>query len=373
MKNNSYKLLYKTGLFYLFILFGLSCSGNDDSTSPEPEVVFPTNLVVNFVVNGQDSSNPNGDGSGKIICTAAAKDAIKYGLKIGTETEIQNTTGNFEHTFTKVGTNDYAITVYAYSKDAKSINEFKTIKVYVKPPEYTLVWSDEFDVEGAVSEQNWKFETVPPNNGSWWNGEKQHYTDRLDNAYVSDGTLKITAKKETFTYNGSTKNYTSARLNSKHTFTYGRLDVRAKLPKGDGTWPAIWMLGANFNTVGWPACGEIDIMEHWGHIPAEVSSATHTPACSGGCSNVRVGATILNDYDKEFHVYSVEWTSESLRFLIDGEFKYAYSPSSKNSQNWPYTADQFIILNVAMGGDWFVIDPNFDKASMEIDYVRLYQ
>ncbi len=374
MKNTSYKLLLnRTGFYILFILFGLSCNGSEDPTSSEPGAIVPSNLVVDLVISGQDASNPDGDGSGKITCSATAKDAINYGLKIGTEPEIQSTTGKFDYTFTKVGTNDYSITVYAYSKDAKSINEFKTVRVFVKPPEYTLVWADEFEVDGAVSGENWKFETVPPNNGSWWNGEKQHYTDRLDNAYVSDGTLKIKAKKETYTFNGSTQYYTSARLNSKHVFTYGRLDVKAKLPKGDGTWPAIWMLGANHSTVGWPACGEIDIMEHWGHIPTEVSSATHTPACSGGCSNVRVGATKLEDYDTEFHVYSLEWTTESLRFLIDGEFKYEYSPSSKNSQNWPFTADQFIILNVAMGGDWFVIDPYFTEATMEIDYVRLYQ
>ena len=163
------------------------------------------------------------------------------------------------------------------------------------------------------------------------------------------------------------------KTQGKFDFTYGKVDVRAKLPEGAGTWPAIWMLGSNISTVGWPACGEIDIMEHWGHKPAEVSSATHTSACSGGCDNVRVGSKMINDYATEFHVYSMEWTKEELRFSIDDVFLYAYRPANKNSDNWPYTSDQFIILNVAMGGSWFTIDPNFEQSSMEIDYVRVYQ
>ena len=239
--------------------------------------------------------------------------------------------------------------------------------------ELVVTWVDEFDVDGAVSSANWTLETVPPNNGSWWNGEKQHYTDRLENAYVSDGTLKIVAKKETYTFQNSTKEYTSARLNSKFGFTYGRVDVRAKLPSGHGTWPAIWMLGENIETVGWPACGEIDIMEHWGHNPTIISSATHTPACSGGCANVTVGETKVYDYNTEFHVYSIEWTEEEISFYLDDEYLYSYKPSTKTSSNWPYTWNQFILLNVAMGGGWFSIDSNFIEAIMEVDYVRVYQ
>ncbi|MBT8260639.1 MAG: glycoside hydrolase family 16 protein [Bacteroidia bacterium] len=239
-----------------------------------------------------------------------------------------------------------------------------------------LIWSDEFDSDGSISSSNWLAETVPPNNGSWWNGEKQHYTNRTDNAYVSNGTLKIVAKKETYTYQNSTKQYTSARLitKSRFEFTYGRVDVRAKLPIGEGTWPAIWTLGANIDTIGWPACGEIDIMEHWDHIPGgKVSSATHTIACSGGCANVLVGETSLPDYGTQFHIYSLEWKEDELNFLIDGEFKYQYKPTNKTPQNWPFTSDQFIILNIAMGGSWFSIDPNFNEATMEVDYVRVYQ
>lgn len=243
------------------------------------------------------------------------------------------------------------------------------------PPEESsnqLAFSDEFDIAGPLDGSKWKLETIPPNNGSWWNGEKQHYTDRTDNAYVSNGTLKIVAKKETYTFQGSTKDYTSARLNSKFSFTYGRVDVKAKLPSGVGTWPAIWTLGSNITSVGWPECGEIDIMEHWGHEATIVSSATHNPACHGGCPNVTVGKTTITDYSTSFHVYSIIWDENEIQFLIDDELKYSYNPSIKNDDNWPYTANQFILLNVAMGGSWFTIDPNFQEAVMEIDYVRVY-
>lgn len=361
-------------LMLVFVLLIACSSGNsDDDFEPnEPVVITPSNLGVSVTIMGVDNNHPNGDGSGIVQFTTTATDAVKYGFQYGTNTEEQNTSGQFEYEFEKMGTNIYTVTFYAYSSTGHSTSKIKAPTVYVEPE---LVWSDEFDVEGAVSSSNWTAETFPPNNGSWFNGEKQHYTDRIDNAYVSNGTLKIVAKKETYTFQSWTKEYTSARLitQDKYEFTYGRVDVRAKLPTGNGTWPAIWMLGANHGEVGWPACGEIDIMEHWGYDPGIVASATHNTACSGGCANAHVGSTTLSDYDTEFHVYSVEWKEEELNFLIDGEFKYRYKPSTKTTENWPYTADQFIILNVAMGGSWFTIDPDFTEAVMEIDYVRVYQ
>lgn len=239
----------------------------------------------------------------------------------------------------------------------------------------TLVFSDEFDSEGVVDSSKWLFETIPPRNGSWHNGEKQHYTNRPDNAYVSEGTLKIIAKKEEYTFEGSTKQYTSARLNSKFSFIYGRVDVRAKLPEGVGTWPAIWMLGKNITSIGWPACGEIDIMEHWGHNPTEVSSAIHTIACSGmtDCKETKIGQTIVPDYSSEFHVYSMEWSPDRIEFYLDRKLLYSYNPSEKTAKNWPFTESQYILLNVAMGGHAFDIDPDFRESAMEIDYVRIYQ
>ena len=360
----------------LVLMFSCGGSGMDDDTILPPDVnekIVPSNLTLEISIIGVDVENPNGDGSGRVEVVAKADEAIRYKFKFGTETEIPSTDGSVDYTFEEEGLNNYVITVFAYSVTGDAISTFQNISVDVDEYEPELIWSDEFDTDGEVSTADWVFETIAPNNGSWWNGEKQHYTDRTDNAFISDGTLKIIAKKESYTSQGTTKDYTSARITSIFKFTYGRVDVRAKLPKGEGTWPAIWMLGSNITEVGWPACGEIDIMEHWGHEPGIIASATHTTACSGGCSNASVGNKMVDDYDTEFHVYSLEWTEDELRFLLDDNFLYRYKPSSKNGDNWPFTKDQFLILNIAMGGDWFSIDTNFTEATMEVDYVRVYQ
>lgn len=246
-----------------------------------------------------------------------------------------------------------------------------------------LVWADEFDSNGAIDGNNWFHQTQLPASGSWFNGEVQHYTDRIENSSVDNGFLNITAIKEPFTDQGETKQYTSARLNSKFAFTYGRVDVRAKLPFGDGTWPAIWTLGKNINedgaywdnqgfgTTSWPACGEIDIMEHGLGAINHVSSAIHTPSSFGATINYQ--SFVLNDVANDFHVYSINWSPNKITFLIDGVGFYSYNPALKDSNTWPFFEDQYIILNIAMGGISGAIDPNFTESSMDIDYVRVYQ
>jgi len=181
--------------------------------------------------------------------------------------------------------------------------------------------------------------------------------------------LKITAKKEN--YEGA--EYTSSRMltEGKFDFTYGKVEVRAKLPIGEGTWPAIWMLGSNIRTVGWPDCGEIDIMEHWGHNHGYVQSALHTPSSYG--NTINNGNQYLADVSTQFHVYIAEWDEQEIVFSVDGKEHYKYNPAVKNSSTWPFTANQFLILNVAMGGSWFSIDPNFSESTMLVDYVRVYQ
>jgi len=172
---------------------------------------------------------------------------------------------------------------------------------------YELVWNDEFDqTVPELDASKWFRETVAPNNGSWYNDELQHYTDRLDNAYVTEGTLKIKAKKEEYTHSGTTQAYTSARLNSKFSFTYGKVVVRAKLPRAQGTWPAIWTLGSNLETVGWPACGELDIMEQLFEDFEMVQCAIHTPASYG--SDTVVKQVDVSDVTTNFHEYGMEWT-----------------------------------------------------------------
>ncbi len=248
-----------------------------------------------------------------------------------------------------------------------------------------LVWSDEFETNGAINANNWHHQTQLPNGGSWFNGEVQHYTNELANSSVNDGFLKIKAIKEPYTNQGVTKQYTSARLNSKFAFLYGRVDIRAKIPTNQGTWPALWMLGKNvnedggffdaqFGTTGWPACGEIDIMEHGitqSQPAGYVQSAIHTPSSFG--NTVNHGGTIASNLGNDFHVYSVNWSPSQITFLLDGVAFYTYNPAIKNANTWPFDAEQYILLNIAMGGVAGTIPASFTEASMEIDYVRVYQ
>ena len=254
------------------------------------------------------------------------------------------------------------------------------IDVPVEPVFDDLVWSDEFDGSGAINSANWFHQTQLPAGGSWYNGEVQHYTNREDNSYLDNGLMHIIAKKETFHNQGYTKQYTSARLNSKFAFTYGRVEVRAKLPTGVGTWPAIWMLGKNINedggywdnqgfgTLNWPACGEIDIMEHWGNNQNYVQSAMHTPSSYGG--TVNHGGQIIPTASSEFHLYTLEWSSEKMIFSVDDVVHYTYNPAIKDSDTWPFDSEQYLLLNIAIQPS---IEQSFTQSAMEIDYVRVYQ
>lgn len=229
-----------------------------------------------------------------------------------------------------------------------------------------LVWADEFDVDGSPCEENWFHETIPPNNGSWWNGETQYYTNKLSNSFVEDGLLHIVAKKES--YKG--KNFTSARLvtNKLFDFTYGKVEVRAKLTNGmSGTWPAIWLLGSDFETNPWPACGEIDIMEQFGKDAPEIKSTIHHSTSPEGVGYTK--ATTVADGASNFHVYAVNWTPNKIEFSIDGNVYHSQS----NDASLPFNSNFFIILNVAIEGYSGTIDPAFTNTEMIVDYVRIYQ
>ena len=243
-----------------------------------------------------------------------------------------------------------------------------------------LVWSDEFDANGAVDASKWFHQTQLPAGGSWHNGEVQHYTNRTDNSIVNNGFLNIIAKKETYQNQGVTKSYTSARLNSKFAFKNGRVEVRAKLPSGVGTWPAIWTLGKNtnedgaywdlqgFGTANWPSCGEIDIMEHWGSNQNYAQSAMHTPSSFGGTINK--GGQNIPTVSSEFHIYSLDWYADKMVFSVDGKVHYTYQPEILNADTWPYDKEQYLLLNLAIEAS---IYPSFTQGAMEIDYVRVYQ
>jgi len=248
-----------------------------------------------------------------------------------------------------------------------------------------LVWSDEFETNGAINPTKWHHQTQLPNGGSWFNGEVQHYTNLITNSNVNNGNLNIVAIKESYTNQGVTKQYTSARLNSKFAFQYGRVDIRAKIPTNQGTWPAFWLLGKNINEAGgffnaefgttnWPACGEIDIMEHGitqSQPAGYIQSAIHSPSSFG--NTVNHGGTIASNLGNDFHVYSMNWSPFQITFLLDGVAFYTYNPAVKNASTWPFDTEQYLLLNIAMGGVAGAIPSNFTQATMEIDYVRIYQ
>jgi len=255
-----------------------------------------------------------------------------------------------------------------------------------------LVWSDEFDQDGPVSQDKWNVETIPPNNGSWWNGELQFYTDKEDNIRVEEGLLKITAKYES--YEG--KNYTSARINTqdKFEFTYGRVEMRAKLPNWEGMWPAFWLLGANIDEIGWPNCGELDILEHGDYVkdstsndPGLISSAVHYGPQDYSRQTTNVPGKIFFDTGQErfirsekiiekpfeeYHTYSMQWAPDKIQFFIDDEMHLEFPMQSQHS---PFDKPFFLLLNLAVGGHWTdgYVASGFTEATYEIDYVRVYQ
>jgi len=229
-----------------------------------------------------------------------------------------------------------------------------------------LVWSDEFDTDGAPDTSNWVYDIGHGSNG-WGNNEVQFYTSDAENVRVKNGLLTIQAIKK----DGK---WTSARLKTqgKRNWTYGKIVFRARLPVGKGTWPALWMLGENISAVGWPSCGEIDIMEHVGRDPGIVQCALHTKASHGDTVNKK--SKPVSTFNTEFHTYEADWNEEQIDFYIDGELYYTYKPTEKDNAHWPYNTPFFIIMNIAIGGGFGgEVDPAITEATMEVDYVRVYR
>jgi hypothetical protein len=226
-----------------------------------------------------------------------------------------------------------------------------------------LVWEDDFNTDGAPDATNWDYDLGA---GGWGNGEVQTYTNSAENAKVLDGSLIITAKVD------GSGGYTSARLKSQglRKFKYGRVEVRAKLPASAGTWPAIWMLGSNYPTVGWPTCGEIDIMEQRGANKDITLGTVHWYNTTAN-SNASYGeTTAVADASSDFHLYTVEWSDTSIKIYLDDVSFFQMA----NDSTLPFNADFFMILNVAMGGTLGGdIDPSFTEDTMEIDYVKVYK
>ncbi len=237
------------------------------------------------------------------------------------------------------------------------------------PAGWTLVFSDEFDAAGALDPARWNHEI-----GYIANDEKQYYTSRSENARVADGTLVIEARRERW----MGYDYTSARLNTKGRaeFLYGKVEIRAKLPTGRGTWPALWMLGANIDQAGWPACGEIDIMENVGFDPQTIVASVHTAAYNHVQGTQRNATTTLAAPWADFHVYAVEWYPDHIDAFVDGRKYFTFRNEGTGSRTWPFDKPQFVILNLAIGGIWGGqkgIDDTLFPHRLVIDYVRVYK
>lgn len=333
-------------LLFLLIFAALSCKKTDTA---EPDTT-PSNFTLNPTVST--------DSSGGVSFTTAATNAVMYTFDFGDGTKEVSVTGVVTHHYAASAI--YTVTVVAKSATGKTASKTTIITVVVVRG---LVWADEFDGT-QLNSSKWSYELGA---GGWGNNELQYYTNRADNSVVSDGTLKIILKKEN--YQGSS--YTSARMltKGKFSFKYGKIEVRAKLPAGGGTWPAIWMLGDNILTgTPWPACGEIDIMEHVGNELNKIRGSLHDPSSYG--NTVNTGTTVIPTATTEFHIYSMEWSALTIKFFVDNVPYYTFG----NNTTHPFNQNFFFILNVAMGGNYGgTIDQNISSAQMEIDYVRVYQ
>lgn len=235
-----------------------------------------------------------------------------------------------------------------------------------------LIWFDEFNYQGLPDSSKWSFET---GGDGWGNHELQYYTGiEGKNAIVSDGVLKITARKQVIGNN----RFTSARLvtRGKVNFTYGKIEIRAKLPAGKGLWPAIWMLGSDIEKIPWPECGEIDIMEHVGYLKDSVFGTIHSEAYNHSKGTQKGYSLFVKNLYDSFHTYAIEWTQESIRFLMDDKLFYTFQNEKNSTKEWPFSQPFFLIFNLAVGGDWggkMGVDESVFPVSMVIDYVRVYQ
>ncbi len=237
--------------------------------------------------------------------------------------------------------------------------------------ETTPQWADEFNGTGVPDPVKWGYDI---GGHGWGNNELQYYSNRPANASVADGKLTIIARRE----NLERKEYTSARLVTKNKgdFLYGRFEIKAKLPTGKGTWPAVWMLPTDNAYGGWPKSGEIDIMEHVGYDQNRVHVTVHTEAYNHGIGTQRGQNKIIPTASTEFHLYRVDWTPYAIRGYIDNEQVFEFKNEGTGSAAWPFDKQFHLLLNIAVGGNWGGsqgVDPSVYPQTMEVDYVRVYK
>lgn len=231
-----------------------------------------------------------------------------------------------------------------------------------------LVWEEKFKGR-KLNEKTWNFEMGDgcPNICGWGNNERQQYTQ--DNHKVRKGMLTIEARKE------PDGRYTSTRITTagKKEFQYGRVECRAKLPVGQGIWPAFWMLGSDIKTVGWPKCGEIDILEYVGKDPHQVYTTLHTPDGHGDHAHSK--KTEFATIEEGFHVFAVDWTKDKMDFFVDDQLVYTYAPNPKTPESWPFNQPFYLIVNMAVGGNFGgpAVDDAIFPQEFVVDYIRVYQ
>lgn len=347
------RIIMNTILIGCYILAAVSCKKD---TEDRPVNAAPTGLVI--------SADVAADGSGLVNFKASADRATSYFFEFGNGASATDADGEVEHTYSMVGNNSYVVTVKASNAQGELVKSTQ-IRVNVASNEPDLVWSDEFNSNGAPDPTKWGYDIGTGDNG-WGNNELQYYTSRSENVTVTNGVLRITARKEN--YNGMA--YTSTRMLSKgkFQFKYGRVEISAKLPEGIGTWPALWMLGSNFDQVSWPACGEIDIMEHLGRDPNVIHGTFHYPGRFGG--NANSGSLRIQNASTEFHKYSVDWRADKIQIFVDDQLIHTLT----NSADLPFNQEFFLIVNLAMGGNWpGPVDPAVTSAVFEVDYIRVYE
>lgn len=239
---------------------------------------------------------------------------------------------------------------------------------WAQPKDRKLVWQEEFNGT-TLNEKVWNYELGNgcPNNCGWGNNEKQVYTK--DNHSLKNGYLVINVLKN------DDGGYTSTRITTagKQEFQYGRMEARAKIPTGKGIWPAFWMLGANINKVGWPKCGEIDILEYVGREPHKVFTSLHTQDSHGNTINTK--KTQIDNIEEGFHLYAIEWTKDKIEFLVDNQSVYVFSPDNKDENIWPFNQPFYFLINVAVGGNFggHDVDNSIFPQEFIIDYIRVYQ
>lgn len=363
-KLKTYTIYYPNSGTYTVRLECMNFSGDKASVS-KSVVISSEDLVVSF------SAVLNSLNTNEVILTNTSTggfDSIQWAYRGKLISGHEVDTAYFP------SSGIYSISLNVY-KSGQSFEDTKTVSIAQDDPDYVnhlkLVWEDEF-TGTALNMDNWNYDT---GSNGWGNNELQNYTSG-DNLSISDGKLIITAKK--LNENTEVGSYTSSRIKSfgNREFKYGRVEFKAKLPLGRGVWPALWMLGDDFYSAGWPACGEIDIMEYVGYQPNTVFCAVHTPS---GYGNNGVGGSLsVPTCEEAFHLYGIIWTDKRIDFYVDSpeQIVYSYAPATLNASTWPFDKEAFLIINLAIGGNWGGaqgIDNTIFPATLELDYVKVYQ